>query len=143
MDAAERGSAPLEFLIASVALFVPLVALAVTVTDITTASFAATAAARQGVRAFARAESVPAGQQRIAQVSELALADYGLAPQTAQWDITCTSSPCLRRGNLVTVNFTLNVPLRFIPSLPGIAVPPLITVSRSATARVSLTSVNR
>jgi chemotaxis protein histidine kinase CheA len=36
---------------------------------------------------------------------------------------------------------SVEVPLRFLPTLAGITTAPTVTVSRSATARVSITSV--
>jgi len=140
---ADRGSASLEFIVASVALLVPLVALTVTTSQIASATFAATTAARNGVRAFTLAESTNAGLARVRAITSLVTDDHGLAGTTSRWEVDCSRRNCFRRGSYVTLTVYLEVPVRFIPALPGIDIAPRVTVSRSATARVSLTSVNR
>lgn len=130
-------------MVASVALLVPLVALTVTTSQIASATFAATTAARQGVRAFARAESTSIGRELVRAITSMAIEDHGLTDVTSQWELDCSRRNCLRRGSLVTVTVRIEVPLQVIPALPGIDVAPRVTVSRSATTRISLTSVNR
>ncbi|MEN9910533.1 MAG: hypothetical protein RLZZ441_101 [Actinomycetota bacterium] len=139
----DRGSASIEFIVASVALLVPLVALTVTTSQIASATFAATAAARHGVRAFTRAESTNIGLERVHAITTLVADDHGLTDTSSRWELDCSRGNCLRRGSLVELTVHLDVPLRFIPALPGIDIAPRVTVSRSATARVSITSVNR
>jgi hypothetical protein len=139
----ERGSASLEFIVASIALLVPLVALTVTTSQIASATFAATTAARHGVRAFTRAESTTVGLEQVRSITSLIIDDHGLTDTTPRWELDCSRRNCLQRGSRVTVTVHLAVPLRFIPALPGIDIAPRVTVSQSATARVSLTSVNR
>ena len=140
---AERGSASLEFIAASIALLVPIVALTATTSEIASATFAATTAARHGVRAFTQAESTPVGLEQVRAITSLIIDDHGLTDTTPQWELDCSRRNCLQRGSLVTLTVHLDVPLRFIPALPGIDIASRVTVSRSATARVSLTSVNR
>lgn len=139
----ERGSASIEFVVASVALLIPLVALTVTTSQIASATFAATTAARHGVRAFTRAESTNTGLERIRAITALAAEDHGVIDATPRWELDCSRRNCLRRGSLVELTVHLDVPLLFIPALPGIDIAPRVTVSRTATARVSITSVNR
>jgi hypothetical protein len=139
----EQGSASIEFIVASVALLVPLVALTVTTSQIASATFAATTATRQGVRAFTLAESTNAGLEKVRAITMLAADDFGLSDARSRWELDCSRRNCLRRGSLVTLTIHVDVPLPFIPSLPGIDITPRVTVSRSATARVSITSVNR
>jgi hypothetical protein len=139
----ERGSASIEFIVASVALLVPLVALTVTTSHVASATFAATAAARHGVRAFTSAESTNVGLERVRAITLLVAGDHGVLDATPNWELDCSRRNCLRRGSLVELTVHLDVPLSFIPALPGIDIAPRVTVSRSATARVSLTSVNR
>ena len=67
----------------------------------------------------------------------------GVLDATSNWELDCSRSNCLRRGSLVELTVYLEVPLSFIPALPGIDISPRVRVSRSATARVSITSVNR
>jgi hypothetical protein len=139
----ERGSASIEFIVASVALLIPLVALTVTTSQIASATFAATSAARHGVRAFTGAESTNIGLERIRAITTLTADDHGVIDATPRWELDCSRRNCLRRGTLVELTVHLDVPLLFIPSLPGIDIAPRVTVSRSATARVSITAVNR
>lgn len=143
MHGHERGSASLEFIVAAVALLVPLVALTVTTSDIASARFAATTASRQGVRAFTRAEDPTTGMNRIRAITELALSDHGIDDSAWRMTTTCSGRSCVQRGSLVTLDIAIDVPLRFLPVLPGIDIAPRVTVSGSATARVSLTSVSR
>ncbi len=137
----EQGSASLEFIVATVALLVPLVALSVTTSDIASATFAATAASRQGVRAFTRSESVAQGSGHISAITQLAMEDHGLTGVDWNMDIDCSARSCRQRGSTVRVTVSIEVPLRFVPALPGITTAPTVMVSRSATARVSITSV--
>ena len=137
----EQGSASLEFIFASVALLVPLVALSVTTSDIASATFAATTASRQGVRAFTRSESVAQGSVNLAAITGLAMEDHGMTGGDWKVDIDCSARSCRQRGSIVRVTVSIEVPLRFIPALPGITTAPTVTVSRSSTARVSITSV--
>jgi hypothetical protein len=143
MQNLDRGSASLEFIVATVALLVPLVALSVTTSDIASATFAATTASRQGVRAFTRSESVAQGNSQISAIAQLAMEDHGLTDVDWSVDINCSAHSCRQRGSIVQVTVSVEIPLRFIPALPGITTAPAVTVSRSATARVSITSVNR
>lgn len=142
MQSDERGSASLEFIVASVALLVPLVALTVTTSDIASATFAATAASRQGVRAFTSTENSEAGIDRIRAATELAMSDHGMADSAWRLSMSCSGRTCGQRGSLVTLDIAIDVPLRFLPDLPGLDIAPRVTVSRSATARVSLLSVS-
>ena len=139
----DRGNASIEFLVAAIGLLVPVVALTVTTSEISSATFAATASARQGVRAFTLAETVPSGYTAIATITDLAVADHGLAESEWRIELDCSARSCRQRGSLVSLRVSIDVPLRFLPALPGIDRPPSVTVSRSATARVSTTSVNR
>jgi hypothetical protein len=139
----ERGSASIEFIVASVALLVPLVAITVTTSQIASATFAATSAARHGVRSFTQSESTNIGLERVRAITTLVVEDHGVLDATPHWELDCSRRNCLRRGSLVKLTVHLDVPLLFIPALPGIDIVPRVTVSRSATARVSITSVNR
>jgi hypothetical protein len=139
----DRGNASIEFLVAAIGLLVPVVALTVTTSEIASATFAATASARQGVRAFTLADSVESGHTAIAQITDLAVTDHGLSDTDWRIEMDCSARSCHRRGSLVRLTVYIDVPLRFLPVLPGIDIAPRVTVSRSATARVSTTSVNR
>lgn len=142
-DDVKRGSASVEFIVAAVGLLVPLVALTVTTSEIAAATFAATSSARQGVREFTRADTVTTGVERIQAITALAVSDHGMSDARWRIDLDCSGRTCRQRGSRVTLQISIEVPLRFIPTFPGIDVAPNVTVSRTATARVSATSVNR
>lgn len=139
----DRGSASLEFVVAAIGLLVPVVALTVTTSEIASATFAATASARQGVRAFTLANTTAEGKAAIARITDLAVVDHGLAEATWRIDIDCSARSCRQRGSVVSLQVSIDVPLRFVPALPGVDRALAVTVTRSATARVSTTSVNR
>lgn len=139
----QRGSASVEFIVAAIGLFIPLVALTVTTSEIAAATFAATSSARHGVRSFTRATTTQAGYSQVSNIVTLAMSDHGIADTRWSIDVECSGRTCHQRGTLVELRVSIDVPMRFIPSLPGINIAPVITVSRAATARVSVTSVNR
>jgi hypothetical protein len=139
----DRGSASLEFVVATIGFLIPVVALTVTTSEIASATFAATASARQGVRALTLANTTAEGQVAIANITELAVNDHGLADTEWRIDIDCSARSCRQRGSLVSLQVSIDVPLRFLPALPGIDRALFVTVTRGATARVSTTSVNR
>ncbi len=143
MENSERGSATIEFLVVTIGFLVPLVALAVTVSDVSSATLASTTAARQAVRAFTRAETTAAGLRSVAATTELVLNDHGLAANEWSFDVDCSATTCLRRGSIDTVTVRVIVPLRFVPQLPGLVLPASVTVERAANARVSIDAVNR
>jgi hypothetical protein len=142
MRSRERGSASLEFLVVGVGFLVPLVALCVTVTEVSTATLAATTAARQAIRAYTRSASVAEGSATVDAAVALVLDDHGLAANARSVHLDCSARNCLRRGSLDTITVRVTVPLRFVPTLPGLIVPPSIVVERSASARVSIDWAN-
>ena len=134
----ERGSATIEFLVSALCLMLPVMALAVTTHEISTAQFAATAAARQGAREFSRSPTIAIGMNRAKQVADLAFRDFGIESASPEMLVECSMQPCLTPGSLITMTVTTRVPLRFLPSLPGIAVSPVAPVSGSMTTMVSV-----
>ena len=143
MSFGERGSATVEFLVVAVGLLVPLVAVSTTLAQVASAEFAATAIARQGIRALTRSESVSVGLARARGEARLTLSDHGLDTATWDLDLACSVADCLRRGAIDTLSVTVRIPLTFLPSLPGIAVPNSVTVTRWSTERVSIDAVYR
>lgn len=134
----ERGSVTVEFLVAALCLILPVMALAITTHEISTAQFAVTAAARQGAREFSRSPTIATGMNRAKQVADLAFRDFGIESAKPEMFVECSAQPCLTPGSLITMTVSTEVPLRFLPSLPGIAVSPGAQVSGSMTTRVSI-----
>jgi hypothetical protein len=137
MYISQRGSASIEFVIVAVAVFLPLLALAVTVSSIQTSQFAVAVVARQGVRAFALSPSEMVGQRRIAAINQLVRDDFGVDSQVS-WAINCSTRPCHSRGGLVRVTVNAAVPIAMIPVLPGLTLPPGVRISSTATHIVPL-----
>ena len=67
------------------------------------------------------------------------LADYGVAESAAEVRISCLPTPndCLERRGFVPVEVIAQVPLPLAPVLPGLDVPPGVTVQSSSTEQVS------
>lgn len=75
---ADRGSALIEFVGASVILLLPLVYLLLTVFTVQRGAFAASQAAREAGRAFATAPSAAVGLARARYAAGIAFADQGI-----------------------------------------------------------------
>lgn len=132
-----RGSASVEFVVVAVSVFLPLIALTVTVSEIQSAQFATAGVARQGVRAFALSPNPAVGGQRISEISQLVSEDFGV-DATHTWTLACSANQCLTRGGLVRLTVTSLVPVAMVPALPGLTVPPSVRVSATATHVVPL-----
>jgi hypothetical protein len=137
MYISQRGSASIEFVVVAVAVFLPLLALAVTVSSIQTSQFAVAVVARQGVRAFALSPSESIGQRRIAAINQLVRDDFSVDSQVS-WTFNCSTRLCHARGGLVRVTVTTAVPIAMIPALPGLTLPPSVRISSTATHVVPL-----
>lgn len=139
-SATHRGSASIEFVIVAVAIFLPVLALTVTVSTIQTAQFAVAAIARQGVRALALSTTPTVGAQRIVAIDRLVREDFGVSASSA-WAIRCSLNPCLTRGGLVRLTVSADIPIAMIPVVPGIGLPPKVRVESTATHTVPIVAV--
>lgn len=112
----DRGSAPIEFIFASVILLVPLIYLVVALAQVQAASFAATATAIDASRLAATHPST--ASSRADALARLHFADHGL--QTSSYTITTEcSGPCDEAGTIVTARVEARVSLPGIPNLFG------------------------
>ncbi|HVV29310.1 MAG TPA: hypothetical protein VHC41_00375 [Mycobacteriales bacterium] len=102
---AERGSALVEFVGASVILLLPLIYLLLTVFHLQRASFAASEAAREAGRAFATAPTTAIGLVRATYAARLAFEDQGIDtdPQVV---FTAAGAGCGDRATPVTPSLT-------------------------------------
>ncbi len=137
--AKHRGSASVEFVIVAISVFVPLIALTVTVSEIQSAQFATAAVARQGVRAYALSPSSAVGGRRVSAISKLTREDFGVDAKSA-WKLACSANPGLTRGGLIRLTVSSEVPIAMVPMLPGLTVPPTVRVSATATHIVPVVS---
>lgn len=133
---AESGRASLEFLVGAVILFVPLVALQITLSTLTQSQLAAEAAARHGARVFTQHvrvdDAVSATESAIVHAARQYLAD----PEVTA-DLGCRPrGQCLAPGSFVDVEVTLWVPVGSIPLISA-DLPFTLPISAQASAQVS------
>lgn len=135
----DDGTATLEFITTGMILLLPLVYLVLTVAAIQGGALAVEGAARQAVRVFVQAASVPDAESRAKRAVEFALADYGLDAADADVSISCAPHPddCLTRLGFVTVTVGVSVTLPLVPAVLSVSVPLSIPLRATATEQVS------
>lgn len=138
-DAAERGSASLEFITIGLILLVPLVYLVLTMSALQSAAFATEGAARQAVRVYVQAENEGEAAARAERAIRFALADAGLDGMEPTVSVTCSPDPahCLTRLGTVTITVALTVPLPLVPAFLSLDVPMGMPMEATATEQVS------
>ncbi|HET7902603.1 MAG TPA: hypothetical protein VFL59_15580 [Candidatus Nanopelagicales bacterium] len=114
----ESGTAVLEVLLLGVGLLVPLLYGVLSVMAVQSASFAATAAAREAARAYVTAGTPAEGLVRARAATRLVLADAGLPTTTPV--VRCVGG-CLVPGSRVDVTVRVAVPLPLLGG-PGVTV---------------------
>ncbi len=115
----DDGSAVLEVLVLGTGLLVPLLYGVLSVMAVQSASFAATAAARESARGFVTAMSPAEGTERARAAARLVLDDAGIAAVAPR--IRCAGT-CLAPGSRVDVTVAVDVPLPLLPGGPTITV---------------------
>jgi hypothetical protein len=114
----EDGNALVEFTYLAVLLMVPLVYVLLTVFYVQRAAFGTTEAAREGARAYAKADSVDEAERRARAAIGLALKDQGvLSGQTVGF--TCEGGPCLSPSSRIKITVTYFVKLPVLGSAFG------------------------
>jgi hypothetical protein len=136
---ADRGSAPLEFLVAGLLLLLPMVYLILTMAQVQAGALAVEGAARHAARVFVRAVSPENATEAATNAIAFTLADYGIDPETSTVQIDCAPNPadCLERRGFVTVSVSLSVPLPLAPTVLGAPAPLAVPLSATATQQVS------
>jgi Flp pilus assembly protein TadG len=120
----ERGSAIVEFHFLGILLLVPLVYVMLAVLDVQRASYGVTQAAREAGRIY-----VATGDETAARMAaQVALADQGLAAESAEITVRCSAAPCYQPGAEVTVTVGSTVNLPFLPDVLAGAVNAAIPV---------------
>jgi Na+-transporting methylmalonyl-CoA/oxaloacetate decarboxylase gamma subunit len=125
-EAAEEGSAVVEFVFLGLMLLVPVVYFVLTVSALQGASFAATGAADHAAKTFAQAGDEAAARGAAQAAVELAMSDFGLAEHSTRLEIGCDRTPCLQAGGAVKAIVRVDVPLPFSPVTSGLG----LTVGR-------------
>lgn len=126
----DEGSAPLEFLSAGVLVLVPLVYLVLTLSALQSAAFATEGAAAAAVRVLSRSDPSAADASARAEVAAgVALADFGIPLERAEFELRCTPvADCRETGGVLTVTVRTHVPLPLLPPWLGGALPLTVPV---------------
>ncbi len=112
----DRGSAPIEFIFASIVLLLPLIYLVVALAQLQAASYAASATAVDAARAAATHPE--SAKHRAEELAALHFADHHLDDTTYTIDRQC-SGPCDEAGTIVTAHVNAAVPIPGVPALFG------------------------
>jgi len=131
----ESGSALVEFIFLAVLLMVPLVYLVMVLARVQAGTYAVSAAAREGGRAYVTTTTTALASARADAAAGLAFADQGFAGQGVI-TVHCDGSPCLRPDGRVEVTASVSVPMPLVPSFFSSIVPTMIPVTASHVASV-------
>lgn len=134
-ERSDRGSALIEFSVASLILLIPLVYLIIALGRLQAASYAVTSAATAASTIIARTpdDHTPAA---ASDAVVLALHDHGFDDAAHDLTIDCTPS-CAAPDALITARVTVDVPLPGVPAAIDAAVPTHIAVTAHHADRVS------
>ncbi|MBP2437813.1 TadE family protein [Microbacterium amylolyticum] len=126
----DRGSAPLEFLLAGLLLLVPLAYLVVAVTTVQNAALAADATARFVARSLTTGIDPDTTLRVVAD-------SYGIDLAALDMTMACApvSAPCPQAGSTVVVHVTVVVALPLVPDF--LAGATSIPVEAHATQKIS------
>lgn len=135
----DEGSAIIEFLAASLLLFVPIIYLVLTFAAVQASTYAAESAAREAGRIYARADSEHVAREQAQVATLLAFADHGIdvAPRQVL-QVTCEAEPCATPGAGVHIEVRIDVPLPLVPDFIAARVPATVPVTAT-----SYTTVDR
>ena len=133
---ADAGRASLEFLIAGIVLFIPVLLLTVSLWSIQRASLATEAAARHAARVLTQATDADEGLRGAERAVASAMGSFGVDADY-RIDIDCRpAGQCVDPGSLVRVRVSTDVAVGAIPPIPA-ALPISVPISGVADARVS------
>lgn len=132
--ASDRGSAPIEFIFASVVLLIPLIYLVLSLGQVQAGSYATQSTAINAARAAARYPD--SAEARAEAMARLHFEDFGV--DDARWSIRIEcSGACDEAGSTVTAHVETRVPVLGLPALFGRDSAPHITVRASHSDIVS------
>jgi len=133
----ESGRASLEFLVVSVALLIPVMFLGMSLSSISNATLAAETAARNAARVFVKETTVSVAAKRAETAVMVALGNHGIDQVTAL-SRTCSSTPCLSPGSVVTIRVGVTATLFSTDLMPGFLGEPSVLVFGEASSVVSM-----
>ena len=99
----DEGNVAVEFIGIVVALMVPLTFIAGAVAGVANSTIVQEAAARAATRAFVVAPNSQIARTRAHAIASTVLRDAGISSSQVQTVITCSATPCLTPGEVVTV----------------------------------------
>lgn len=109
-NSAESGNVVVEFVGVMIILVVPALLALLATSSLLMGQAAITAAARDGARAFVRAESVAQGRHRATDIAAEAFDQRGVDADVTV-DFVCSATPCLTPGAAVTTTVRATVRL--------------------------------
>lgn len=135
----DRGSAPLEFILAGLVLLVPLVYLVITLGLVQGHALGAEAGVRHIARAVATATNPDEARERGAAVLASIAADYGMDAAATDLRVECrpAGSPCPAAGATITVTLRTTVSLPLAPPVLGMDRLMTIPIEASTVQKVS------
>ncbi len=117
-QAAESGSAVLEFLIIGVLVLVPLLYVLLTVLRVESAVMASTQAVREAGRAFMMSDSLSQARLNAEMAASVAMSDQGFELPATALSITCVGV-CLSPASSAHVRLKWQVDLPWFPATLG------------------------
>lgn len=126
----DSGSALVEFLGLTLLLFIPIVYLILTLTQLHAGKFAATSAAQSAARAFVTAENADTAHQNAIAATRIALDDQGFTDVAVSEALTvdCAAAGCFSPDSHVLI--AINVPIR-VPGIPFLGDGPQILTAQA------------
>lgn len=135
----DRGSAPLEFILAGLLLLVPLVYLVVTLGLVQEQALGAEAGARHIARAIATSTSPADARERADIVLASVVDDYGMDAASVGLSLECrpVSAVCPSAGATIVVTLSSRVALPLAPPVLGLDDLATVPIEASAVQKVS------
>lgn len=117
----EKGNVIIEFTVTAIALFVPIVYVAIAAIQIATGYIEVQNVARVSARIFATSSDDSVGKTKVQYATNASLG----TGENIKVSFDCSANPCLQPGELVKVSVTKRINLQ----LPGFNYSPSVDVS--------------
>lgn len=122
----DEGTAPIEFIFASVVLLIPLIYLILTLGHLQAGSYATNTTAINAARVAA--EHPGSAQARAEALAQMHFADFGVEDATYDVTFRCSDS-CTEAGDIVTAHVRARIPVPGVPAIFGPQRTPHLTVT--------------
>ena len=132
---ADAGRASIEFVVAAVVLFIPVLFVTQSLWLIQAAAFATEQASRDATRVFVQHTDLASATRASETVARHVAREHGIT-QPLQVTRQCRPAQCLTPGALVQIRVTTRVTLWQVPVFRGVW-PVSVPVHATSTARVS------